>query len=156
MQSEYLSNYVLRYCRDYIFEWRERKCTKAHFQSLKENGQVESTVIDTWTSMLNENELLRADSSPLRMFLTSETIVSLHSRIPICCQRSLLFHKNLMSSVLMHMQYGPMLMNVAKGDVDARLNRYAAFDDNMEVVLQLVNEIHGRMFDVNDFEMVKF
>ena len=61
-----------------------------------------------------------------------------------------------MSSVLMHMQYGPMLMNVAKGDVDARLNRYAAFDDNMEVVLQLVNEIHGRMFDVNDFEMVKF
>ncbi|KAL1805777.1 hypothetical protein ACET3Z_028845 [Daucus carota] len=53
-------------------------------------------------------------------------------------------------------KYGPMLMNVAKGDVDATLNRYAAFDDNMEVVLKLVNEIHGRMFDVNDFEMVKF
>ena len=47
-------------------------------------------------------------------------------------------------------------MKVAEGDVDARLNRYEAFDDNMEVVLQLVNDIHGRMFDINDFEMVKF
>ena len=47
-------------------------------------------------------------------------------------------------------------MKVAEGDVDARLNRYAAFDDNMEVVLQLVNDIHGRMFDINDFEMGKF
>ncbi|KAL1831416.1 hypothetical protein ACET3Z_001067 [Daucus carota] len=108
---------------DYIFEWRDRSCTKAHFQSLRENAQVESTVIDTWTHMLNENELLRAESSPMRLFLTSETI------------------------------YGPMLMNVAQGDVDARLNRYQAFDDNMDVVLELVYAIHGRTMDINEFEM---
>ena len=54
------------------------------------------------------------------------------------------------------MQYGPMLMKVAQGDVDARLNRYQAFDDNMEVVLKLVNDIHGRMLDINEFEMVNF
>ena len=47
-------------------------------------------------------------------------------------------------------------MNVAQGDVDARLNRYAAFDDNMDVVLQLVYDIHGRIMDINDFEMVIF
>ena len=54
------------------------------------------------------------------------------------------------------LQYRPMLMNVAQGDVDARLNRYAAFDDNMDVVLQLVYDIHGRIMDINDFEMVIF
>ena len=88
----YVVDYVLIYCRDFIFEWKGRECTKAHFQSLQENGQVESTVIDTWTYMLNENELLRAESSPLRIFLTSETIVSLHSRSPICLPRNWMLH----------------------------------------------------------------
>lgn len=46
------------------------------------------------------------------------------------------------------------MMKVARGDVDARLNRYTAFDDNMEVVMQLVNEIHSRVVDINEFEMV--
>lgn len=72
----------------------------------------------------------------------------------------LLFHYNVISFVLIRncviLQYGPMLMNVAQGDVDARLNRYAAFDDNMDVVLQLVYDIHGRIMDINDFEMVIF
>ena len=104
--------------------------------------------------MLNDNELFRSESSPLRMFLTSETIVSLHSRSPTCFPRNLILDYNVMSFVLLYMQYGPMLMKVAKGDVDARLNRYAAFDDNMEVVMQLVNEIHNRMVDINEFEMV--
>lgn len=36
---------------------------------------VESTVIDTWSYLLNENEMLRADSSPLRLFMTRETSV---------------------------------------------------------------------------------
>ena len=66
------------YCRDYIFEWKGRACTKAHFHSLEVGKPVESTVIDSWTYMLNENEILRAESSPLRIFLTSETIVRLH------------------------------------------------------------------------------
>ena len=65
------------YFRDYIFEWKGKGCTKAHFHSLEANKPVESTVIDTWTYMLNENEILRADLSPLRMFLTSETTVRL-------------------------------------------------------------------------------
>ena len=46
------------------------------------------------------------------------------------------------------------MMKVAREDVDARLNRYTAFDDNMEVVMQLVNEIHSRTIDINEFEMV--
>ena len=50
----------------------------------------------------------------------------------------------------------PMLMKVAPGDSAAKLNRYVAFDDNMEVVLKLVNEIHSRMFDIPDFELVNF
>ena len=111
-------------------------------------------MIDTWTYLLNENELLRAESSPLRMFLTSETIVSLYSISPICCPRQLMLHYNVMSFVLLRTQYGPMMMKVAPGDLDAKLNRYSAFDDNMEVVMQLVNEIHSRTIDINEFEMV--
>ena len=71
-----------------------RRCSKAHFHSLEENKQVESTVIDTWTHMLNENELFRSESSPLRMFLTSETIVSLGHciHIPVACVLLYLFY----------------------------------------------------------------
>ena len=50
-------------------------CTKAHFQSLHDTKLVESSVIDAWTCMLNENEILRSDSSPLRLFLNTETTV---------------------------------------------------------------------------------
>ena len=89
--------------QDYIFEWKDRRCTKEHFDSLEKNKQVESTVIVTWTYMLNENEIFRAESSPLRMFLTSETIVRLHSRIPICWPRNLLFPYNVTSFVLFHL-----------------------------------------------------
>ena len=45
-------------------------------------------------------------------------------------------------------------MKVAPGYLAAMLNRYVAFNDNMDVVLKLVNEIHSRMFDIPDFEMV--
>ncbi|WOG95850.1 hypothetical protein DCAR_0415179 [Daucus carota subsp. sativus] len=34
---------------------------------------VEGTVIDAWTCILNENEILRSDSSPMRLFLNTET-----------------------------------------------------------------------------------
>ena len=50
-------------------------CTKAHFQSLEDNKMVETTVIDAWTCLLNENEILRSDASPLRLFLNTETTV---------------------------------------------------------------------------------
>ena len=36
---------------------------------------VETTVIDTWSYILNINENLRSDSSPLRFSLTTETTV---------------------------------------------------------------------------------
>ena len=47
-------------------------------------------------------------------------------------------------------------MNVAAGDTDARLSRYGAFDDNMDVVLELVNKIHSRPVNVPEFELVRF
>lgn len=34
---------------------------------------VETTLIDTWSYVLNVNEILRADSLPKRLFLTTET-----------------------------------------------------------------------------------
>ncbi|WOG93705.1 hypothetical protein DCAR_0312992 [Daucus carota subsp. sativus] len=58
---------------DYLFQWKGRGCTKAHMRSLGENKMVETIVIDSWTCILNENEILRADTSPLRLFLTTET-----------------------------------------------------------------------------------
>ena len=54
------------------------------------------------------------------------------------------------------MQYGPMMIEVVPGDTDARLSRYEAFDENMEVVLELVNKIHNRTLDIPEFEMVTF
>ena len=47
-------------------------------------------------------------------------------------------------------------MNVPPGDTDAKLSRYGAFDDNMEVVLELVNKIHSRTVNIPEFELVTF
>ncbi|XP_063939771.1 uncharacterized protein LOC135148469 [Daucus carota subsp. sativus] len=58
---------------EYLFEWNGRYCTKAHFQSLHDSKMVETTLIDTWSYILNENEILRSENSPLRLFLTTET-----------------------------------------------------------------------------------
>ncbi|KAF1001375.1 hypothetical protein AG4045_025685 [Apium graveolens] len=109
--------------RDYLFEWEGRKCTKAHFQSLRDNKLVETTVIDTWTYLLNENEILKADSSPLRLFMTTETT------------------------------YGPLRMDVGVGDDYSKMSRFAAFDDNMDLVIKMVNEMHNKQYDVKDFDM---
>ena len=70
-------------CSDILFQWNDRKCTKAHFQSLRENKMVETTVIDTWSYILNINENLCSDSSPLRLFLTTETLLVLPC-VPHC------------------------------------------------------------------------
>ncbi|KAL8089264.1 hypothetical protein AgCh_038891 [Apium graveolens] len=102
-----------------LFEWNDRMCTKAHFHSLHENKMVMSTLIDTWTYVLNENEILKADSSPLRLFLTTETT------------------------------YGSLQI----GD---KLGRYAAFCDNMDLVIQMVSEMHNREYEVTDFDMFVF
>ncbi|WOG81956.1 hypothetical protein DCAR_0101115 [Daucus carota subsp. sativus] len=110
--------------KEHIFAWRDRGCTKAHFHSLEDNQLVESTVIDTWTHMLNESEILRSAASPLRLFLTSETT------------------------------YGPLLMDGS--DTDRRLDRYMAFDDNMDVVMNMVNEVHNKRYDISDFDMFYF
>lgn len=62
-------------CSENLFEWNNRMCTTGHFQSMHENSMIESTVIDTWSYLLNENEMLKDDNSPLRLFMTSETTV---------------------------------------------------------------------------------
>lgn len=51
-------------------------CTKAHLQSLQVNCMVDSSVIDAWSYVLNANEALRANTSPYRVFMTTETTVS--------------------------------------------------------------------------------
>ncbi|XP_074332784.1 uncharacterized protein LOC141670710 isoform X1 [Apium graveolens] len=62
-----VSNHVITTEEKNVWQWlfqnrRNRKmCTKAHFQSLQENKMVMSTLIDTWTYLLNENEILKAD-----------------------------------------------------------------------------------------------
>lgn len=52
------------------------------------------------------------------------------------------------------LQYGPMNMSVAEGDIHEKIKRYAVFDDNMDVVLELVNRVHDRVYNVPDFDMV--
>ena len=39
-----------------------------------------------------------------------------------------------------------MQMEVGENDSNAKLNRQMAFDDNMEVVWQMVNEIHNKRY----------
>ncbi|KAL8113111.1 hypothetical protein AgCh_020438 [Apium graveolens] len=109
--------------RDCLFEWEGRKCTKAHFQSLQDNKLVETTVLDTWTYLLNKNEILKADSSPLRLFMTTEAT------------------------------YRPLRMDVGIGDDYSKMSHFAAFDDNMDLVMKMVNEIHNKQYDVKDFDM---
>lgn len=45
-------------------------------------------------------------------------------------------------------------MTVEEGDWDAQITRYVSFDDNMEVVLKLVNEIHSKTYNIPDFTLV--
>ncbi|KAK1358879.1 hypothetical protein POM88_043353 [Heracleum sosnowskyi] len=113
-------------CRENLFEWNGRMCTKAHFQSLQDNKMVMSTVIDSWTYLLNENEILKADSSPLRLFMTTETT------------------------------YGPLKIDVGGGSYSSKIGRYAAFDDNMDIVIKMVNEMHNKHYEVKDFDMFVF
>ena len=51
-------------------------------------------------------------------------------------------------------QFGPLNMSVAKGDIHADLKRKAVFDDNMDVVLEMISRVHKRIYDVKDFDMV--
>ncbi|KAK1396384.1 hypothetical protein POM88_006247 [Heracleum sosnowskyi] len=112
--------------KENLFEWNGRMCTKAHFQSLQDIKMVMSTVIDSWTYLLNENEILKADSSPLRLFMTTETT------------------------------YGPLKIDVGGGSYSSKIGRYAAFDDNMDIVIKMVNEMHNKHYEVKDFDMFVF
>ena len=47
-------------------------------------------------------------------------------------------------------------MIVGANDLDVRLNCYAIFNDNMEVVLHVVYEIYNKEYDIKDFEPVSF
>ncbi|KAK1363409.1 hypothetical protein POM88_038970 [Heracleum sosnowskyi] len=97
-----------------------------HFQSLQDNKMIMSTVIDSWTYLLNENEILKDDSSPLRLFMTTETT------------------------------YGPLKIDVGEGSYSSKIGRYAAFDDHMDVVFKMVNEMHNKQYEVKDFDMFVF
>uniref|UniRef100_A0A166GUD5 Uncharacterized protein n=1 Tax=Daucus carota subsp. sativus TaxID=79200 RepID=A0A166GUD5_DAUCS len=50
--------------------------------------------------------------------------------------------------------FGPLNMSVAKGDIHADLKRKAVFDDNMDVVLEMISRVHKRIYDVKDFDMM--
>lgn len=56
-----------------LFAWVDKLCTKSDFKTLKLNEWVLGSVIDCWTWLLNDNEKLKATSSPLRLFFTLET-----------------------------------------------------------------------------------
>lgn len=45
-------------------------------------------------------------------------------------------------------------MVVNDGDIHGVLKRRAVFNDNIEVVLEMVNGIHNRIYGVQDFDMV--
>ena len=47
-----------------------------------------------------------------------------------------------------------MNMVVNDGDIHGVLKRRAVFNDNIEVVLEMVNGIHNRIYGVQDFDMV--
>ncbi|KAK1383135.1 hypothetical protein POM88_020870 [Heracleum sosnowskyi] len=90
--------------KENLFEWNGRKCIKAHFQSLQDNKMIMSTVIDSWTYLLNENETLKDDSSPLRA----------------------------------------LYLNKSEGSYSSKIGRYTAFDDHMDVLIKMVNEMHNK------------
>ncbi|KAK1351607.1 hypothetical protein POM88_054179 [Heracleum sosnowskyi] len=52
--------------------------------------------------------------------------------------------------------YGPMEMLVNDNDVDAKIKRYALFDDNMDVVLKMVNDLHNKRYEGMEFDMFVF
>ncbi|WOG92214.1 hypothetical protein DCAR_0311477 [Daucus carota subsp. sativus] len=109
-----------------LFESHKIMCTKKHFQSLQTNSMVERRVIDAWSYLLNANEALRANTSPFRLFLTSETA------------------------------YGPMNLEVDPTDRLSTMERNAIFSDNVEAVMETMYHLHNRIYDVKDFEMFIF
>ena len=49
-----------------------------------------------------------------------------------------------------------MNMIVGANDLDVRLNCYAIFNDNMEVVLHVVYDIYNKEYDIKGFRVGKF
>lgn len=52
------------------------------------------------------------------------------------------------------MQYGPLQIKVGEDEFE-KTNRYAPFDDNMDNVMKMVNEMHNKQYEVKDFDMVR-
>lgn len=63
----------LCFCSEKLFKWNNTACNKQHFQSLRANAWIRGTVIDTWSHILNDNEKLRSEVSPLRLLCATET-----------------------------------------------------------------------------------
>ena len=45
-------------------------------------------------------------------------------------------------------------MLVDDDDVNKKIRHYALFDDNMDVVLKTVNDLHNKQYDGREFDMV--
>lgn len=52
------------------------------------------------------------------------------------------------------MQYGPLRMEVGDGAPNDTMERNAAFDDNMDIVVQMISDMHNKQYEVKDFDMV--
>lgn len=54
------------------------------------------------------------------------------------------------------MQYGPLRMEVGDGAPNDTMERNAAFDDNMDIVVQMISDMHNKQYEVKDFDMVSW
>lgn len=56
--------------------------------------------------------------------------------------------------IFVYVQYGPLTMEVGEGFDHDIMDRNALFDDNMDLVLQMVCDMHKKQYEVKDFDMV--
>ncbi|KAK1378210.1 hypothetical protein POM88_024954 [Heracleum sosnowskyi] len=53
-----------------VFAWKGVKCIREHIQTMKNCTKLYYSVIDTWSTILNDKENYKADESPMRLFCT--------------------------------------------------------------------------------------
>ncbi|KAK1400805.1 hypothetical protein POM88_000410 [Heracleum sosnowskyi] len=53
-----------------VFAWKGVKCIREHIQTMKNCTKLYYSVIDTWSTILNDKEKYKADESPMRLFCT--------------------------------------------------------------------------------------
>lgn len=53
-----------------VFVWNGVKCIREHIQTIKISTKLYYSVIDTWSTILNDSENYKVDESPMRLFCT--------------------------------------------------------------------------------------